>query len=69
MWKPIHDAPSKEYILATIYDEDKEWPPELIEMIIVETSGNIFNVNSGNYSKAVFTHWMPLPSPPETVEH
>lgn len=64
MWQLMSTAPVGQRILATIYNEDKEWPPELIEMIIVYSDGKVFNVNSGNYSKPVFTHWQRLPEPP-----
>mgnify|MGYP003565243055 CR=1 FL=1 len=60
-WRPIVDAPTSQMILACCLD-DKEY--ELIELIIVESSGKIFNVNSGNYSRSVFSHWMPLPDAP-----
>jgi hypothetical protein len=60
-WRPIVDAPTSQMILACCLD-DKEY--ELIELIIIETSGRIFNVNSGNYSRSVFSHWMPLPDAP-----
>lgn len=65
-WRPIETAP-KGNILACNgeYYDSVEWifyDPD------AEAGFRFFNVNSHNYSRDdVWTHWIPLPKPPEAT--
>jgi hypothetical protein len=65
MWQPIETAPYGIQILA--------WEPDYGWLLVVKKNDGFEQKSSGNFWVATpscikFTHWMPLPAPPDNGE-